>query len=161
MTTKAQHEMLAQATQAKFPYLIHISHKTLGDWYYCNSGDSIEFGGRTYRPSLFSIESPEKTSTSMKDTRLTLSVVDTEEDDWIANIRNSGNTRFEMEMTATILYYDDDAKPVVEEIEKNSFVLTNASWDGVSVSWAVVFDENMSILVPVDVAGAANVPGCV
>ena len=161
MTTKALHEMLRQDTQAKFPYLIHISHKTLGNWYYCNSGESIAFNGHTYKPALFSIESPEKTSTSMKDTRLTLSIVDSEGDDWIANIRNSGNTRFEMEMSAVILYYDDSALPVVEELESNSFVLTEASWEDISVSWNVVFDDNMNLLVPIDVAGAANVPGCV
>lgn len=161
MTTKAAHEMLKQETQAKFPYLIHISHKSLGDWYYCNSSESIDFNGRLYKPALFSIESPEKTASSMKNTRLTLSIVDSEGDDWIANIRNAGSARFEMEMSAAILYYDDDANPVVEELERNSFVLTDASWEDVSVSWNVVFDDNMNLLVPMDVAGAANVPGCV
>ena len=94
-------------------------------------------------------------------TSLTLSLVDTEEDDWIANIRNSGNKRFSLEMAAVIHSYDENANPVVEELERNSFVLTAAKWTELSVTWTVVFDDNMNLLVPLDVAGGANVPGCV
>ena len=160
MTTKAQHQMLTQETQAKFPYLIHISHETLGDWYYCNASQSITFGGHTYEPCVFSIEQPEETSSSIKSTRLSLSALDSD-DDWVANIRNSGYKRFSLELVAAILYWDSNGQPVIEEIESNEFILTDASWEDLMVSWSVVFDENMNIQVPCDVAGAANFPGCV
>lgn len=160
MTTKAQHEMLTKDTQAKFPYLIHISHDDLGDWYYCNTDEEISYGGHHYTPALFSIEQPEETTTSIKNTKLSLSIVDTEED-WIATIRNSGHKRFKLELVAAIAYYDGNGLPVIEPIESNEFILTDANWEDLMVSWSVVFDDNMNIQIPCDVAGAANFPGCV
>ena len=160
MTTKAQHEMLQRDTQAKFPNLIHISHETLGDWYYCNASENISYGGHTYKPCVFSIEMPEETTTSIKNTRLNLSALDTD-DDWVALIRQSGDTRFTLEIVATILYWNQSGNPVIEALESNEFILTNANWEDLMVSWTVVFDDNMNIQIPCDVAGAANFPGCV
>ena len=158
MTTEAKHQMLVGETRAKFPYLIHISH-SLGDWYYCNCDKEISYAGKTYKPAVFSIAAPEETSSSIKNTSLSLSVVDTEED-WIANIRNAGNERFKFEFSAMIYYERDSGEPLLEELESNSFMLTSASWNDLTVNWTVVFDENMSINVPCDIAGSANMPAC-
>jgi hypothetical protein len=136
-------------TRAKFPYLIEIVNSDLGTFRYANCSRDVPFEDNTYTAGLFSITPPEQTSTSISNAKLTLSCVD---QTWIKKIRSTQN-RSTMRFIASILY-----DGTCEALEDNTFTLTIAEWDESNISWTMVFDDNMNILVPPDIASSQNTP---
>lgn len=156
MTNNAKHELLIQRTRARFPYLIHIYNEDFGDFYYCNCNEDIVYGGHTYTASVFEITPPERTDSSIGNAMLRISSVDMQ---WIRKIRNT-QKRSRISFVASIEYYSGNQK-AIEAVEENEYTLVKASWDGSTmIQWEMIFDEDMDILCPPDIAGPGNIPGC-
>lgn len=157
MTPAAKYQLLRMNSHAKFPYLIEIRNDDLGVFRYANTDRDIEYQGETFQCGYFLVTPPERSESSIGDAKLTISAVDTE---WISRIRTT-QKRSTCKFVACIDYYDQNGNPVLEPIEENTFLLTSAQWDDLTITWTMVFDENMGIMIPCDVANSLNFPGCV
>ena len=156
MINKSKHEMLVQRTRARFPYLIHIYNEDLGDFYYCNCDKDMEYDGHSYTAGVFEITPPERTDTSIGNAMLRISSVDMQ---WIRKIRQT-QKRSRISFVASIEYYDNGQK-IIEPVEDNEYTLVKATWDGgTMIQWEMIFDEDMDINCPPDIAGPMNCAGC-
>jgi hypothetical protein len=155
MTHKAEQLIARMETYAKFPYLIKVTHPAFDTpLYFANSGEDIDYGGQTYKASYFTITPPDKDSGKIGDGQLTMSAVD---QFWIEKIRST-QTAAKIKFLAAIVY-DDGVISGVESIEEIDFTLRTVNWNEDTITWAMVFDENMSINVPCDRSTALKCPG--
>lgn len=149
-----------QEVRAKFPYLVHFEYRNgqgeIEDYYYCNSDGSIEYNGNTYHPAVFEVTPPEITSTSVGNATITISAVDQV---WIEKIRNT-QERVKIEFTG-VMMYDKEGELQVEPVFANKFVLTNASWNDISITWTMVFDDKWDIQFPCMTCNEITVPALV
>jgi hypothetical protein len=155
MKNNIQREIARRNTHAKFPVLIKITNDDLGDFYYANSDQNIDYDNHTYLASVFSLEPPDKDGDKIGNARITISAVDQE---WIQRIRTTQKPAG-LHFIAAILY-DNNGKMQIEALEENSFTLRAASWNEIAISWEMVFDENMLILLPAEDCTVITCPGC-
>jgi len=137
----------------KLPYLIKITHyKPSGTSYYffANSSESITYNGDIYNSAVFSIQPPERDGSKIGNATLTICVIDQQ---WIERIR-------ETQIPAKLEFIAVIVGEGIEPLEENSFTLRNASWNEISITWEMIFDENMAIIVPSDRCNAMTTPGC-
>jgi hypothetical protein len=155
MTNYARREIARRNTQAKFPVLIKIEHEDLGDFYYANWDQDIIYDGYSYLASVFSLEPPDKDGDKVGNARIIMSAVD---QIWIQRIRSTQKPA-KLHFIAAILY-GDDGNIQIEKLEENSFTLRAASWNEITISWDMIFDENMTILLPAEDCTVLTCPGC-
>jgi hypothetical protein len=154
MTPKAEQLIARQETYAKFPYLIRIIHPTLGMFLYVNLDNDIIYNGETYRAAYFTLDPPDRDGSKIGDGQLSISAVD---QFWIEKIRT---TQIAAKITfIAAIQYDDGVVSGVEQIEEIDFTLRGVNWNEDVITWTMVFDENMAILVPCDKATALKCPG--
>lgn len=149
MTPKAKAELLKMQTQAKFPFLIKIVHEDLGTFRYANCDETITYDSEEYLPALFSIDRGARQEGSISNAQLTLSAVDQE---WIVKIRST-QKRAKLYFVASIVN-GNEVEPMAEE----EYGLKIVNWDELSISWEMIFDETMDILIPSDVATSTKNP---
>jgi len=154
LSAKSQKELASQRTLSKFPYLIKISCHGYIDMYFANSSKDIEFNNITYKASTFSIQPPARDGSKIGNATLTISAIDQY---WIHRIREI-KTPAELRFIAVIVH--DGGNESVELLEDNIFTLRAAQWNEISITWEMVFDENMAIIVPADKCNAMTTPGC-
>jgi hypothetical protein len=155
MTNRAEQLIARQETRAKFPYLIKITHPAFDSpLYFANSDEDIGYDGQTYEAAYFTITPPDRDGSKTGDGQLSISAVD---QFWIEKIRGT-QTAAKITFTAAIRY-DDGAVSGVEPLEETGFTLRAAGWNENTITWAMVFDENMAISVPCDRATALKCPG--
>jgi hypothetical protein len=154
MTDYAQREIVRRNTQAKFPMLIKIEHDDMGDLYYANSDQDIAYGGNTYVASVFSLKPPDRDNDTVGNAQITISAVD---QTWIQRIR-SVQKPARLHFMA-VIQYDGDGSIQPEKLEENSFALRAASWNEIAITWDMIFDENMTILLPAEDCTALACPG--
>jgi hypothetical protein len=154
MTPKAEQLIARQETYAKFPFLIKITHETFGIFRYANSDEDIMYDDEIYQAAYFTIDPPNKDGSKMGDGQLTISAVD---QFWIEKIRNT-QIAAKITFIASIVY-DDGSVQGVEPIEEMNFTLRSVNWNETTISWAMVFDERMAIVVPCDKLTALKCPG--
>ena len=142
-----------QEVQAQFPFLIKITHEDYGTFLYCNASHDITYDGETYQQAVFKITPPEITATSVGNATLTMSTVDQE---WIAKIRGT-QKRANVRFIAAIVY--QNGGQVIEPLFDNEFVLTQAQWTEISVTWTMVFDDKWDINIPCQIMDSLNAPG--
>lgn len=158
LTKTAQAEMLKMETYAKFPFLIEITRYTNDGteeiYRYVNADKDVVFENNTYNAGYFSITPPEKNNDSFSDAKLTLSAIDQE---WIEKIRET-KKRPKIRFVASISY-EDNGEEVIEAIEDEEFLLTNAVWQDDVITWTMKFDENMDIKFPLEIIDTRICPG--
>jgi hypothetical protein len=155
MTNYAQREIARRNTQAKFPLLIEITSDDIGSLHYANSDQDIIYEGDIYYASIFALEPPDKDGDKIGNARITISAIDQE---WIYRIRSTqkpARLRF-----IAVIIYGDNGNYQLEKLEENSFTLRSASWNEIAISWDLIFDENMTILLPAEDCTALTCPGC-
>ena len=155
MNAIAQKRIAAQRTEAKFPYLIRITHPEFPDMLYANSSENITYLDDTYAAASFSIQPPDRDNSKIGDATLTISAIDQE---WIEKIRAT-QIPAKLQFKAVIVY-EDGAISGIEPLEENEFTLRNASWNDLAITWSMTFDENMAVIAPVDKCTAQTTPGC-
>jgi len=149
MTEYAKQQMIRMETQAKFPYLIEITHytsktDTTGTIYrYANSDKDITYEENTYTASCFSINPPEKRTDTITDATLTISAIDQE---WIYKIRQT-QKRAKIRFIAIIQYENDNVESI-EAIDDIDFDLSKANWNDTSITWTMEFDTLADIQIP-------------
>lgn len=153
MNERIKKELLKTEGTSSFPYLIHVHNDDLGDFYYCNYWKDITYEGKVYKASSFQIDPPEKTQSKIGNATFSFSIADQA---WIEKIRST-QKRSTIEFVAVIVYEND----TIEPIEDNIFTLTSARWNESTLTWDMIFDENMDILIPCDIMNGLNTPGCV
>jgi hypothetical protein len=154
MTNKAKQLAARIETYAKFPYLIKITHETFGIFRYANSDEDITYGDEIYYAACFTIDPPDRDNSKIGDGQLTISAVD---QFWIEKIRST-QTPAKIKFMATIVY-KNGAVLGVEQMEEMDFTLRSANWNEYTITWAMVFDSVMSIIVPCDKATSLKCPG--
>lgn len=159
VSKKAEYEMRRMEAQARFPYLIHISNEDYGDFYYANFSKSITFNNQTYSPSWFEFNPPERTESSIGNASITISALpDSYGNSWIEKIRGTQN-RSTIEIVGAIVYNEDD-EIEVEATENMTFTLTSVSWNDATITWQMIFDDDMNIKIPCDLCTSTVTPGC-
>jgi len=151
LSAKNQKEIASQRTIADFPYLIKISHPDYIDMYFANSSKDVIHKGITYEASTFTIQLPDRDGAKIGNATLTISAID---QFWIERIRTIQKPAA-LQFIAVIV---NDGQ--VEELENNSFTLRASNWNEISITWEMIFDENMAIVVPADKCNAMTTPGC-
>jgi hypothetical protein len=155
MTHKAKQLIARRQTYAQFPFLIKVTHSMFGvPLYFANSDNDTTYDGNIYKAAYFTVDPPDKDSSKVGDGQLTISAVD---QSWIQKIRST-QTAAKIKFMAMIVY-NDGVVSGVESIEEIDFTLRAASWNEESITWTMVFDENMAIMVPCDKATALKCPG--
>jgi hypothetical protein len=154
----AQQQMARMKTHASFPYLIkitrYIDEETVEEFRYANSDFGITYNEELYSSSTFTLDPPDKDGGKIGDAQITISAVD---QFWIQKIRE---TQIPARLTfiASIVYGDKNSF-MVESIERYEFTLRNVQWNEESITWSLVFDETMGIVVPCDRGTMQKVPG--
>jgi len=158
LSAKVQKLLARQRKIARFPYLIRIDHEEdpVFPLYFVNADEPVTFEGNIYNAASFSIDPPSRDGDKIGDAALTISAID---QFWIQKIR-AVQKPAKLLFMAVIVYDEDNGVEGVEPMEEISFTLRVARFNEVSVTWTMVFDERMSILVPVDICNAMNTPGC-
>jgi hypothetical protein len=154
MTHKAEQLIARMETYAKFPFLITITHDEFGPFRYANAHTSITYEGEIYEAAYFTLEPPDKDGSKIGDGQITISAVD---QFWIEKIRTTqiaAHIRF-----MAVIMYDDGSISGIEPMEAMDFTLRAVRWDETRITWAMVFDEAMSMVVPGDRATALKCPG--
>jgi hypothetical protein len=154
MTDKAKQLIARQETYAKFPFLIKVTHATFGTFRYANSDTDITYGNERYTAAYFTIDPPDRDGSKIGDGQLTISAVD---QTWIERIRTA-QTAAKITFVAAILY-DDGVVSGIEQIDEMDFTLRAVNWNETAITWAMVFDEGMRIMVPCDIATTLKCPG--
>jgi hypothetical protein len=155
MNYYAQKEIARRTTQAKFPFLIEITHEEMGPFYYANSDEDILYDNERYLSAVFSINPPDRDGNKIGDAQLTISAVDQQ---WIQKIRSTQKPA-KLHFIATIIY-KRNGNLYIEPIDENSFTLRMASWNEIAITWNMTFDENMDIMLPAEDCTALTCPGC-
>jgi len=153
ISPRVQKLLAAQRTAANYPYLIKITHNNI-DYYYVNSPNNILYGGDIYNAASFSIRPPDYDGSKIGNATLTISTVD---QFWIQKIRES-QIPARIKFVAIIVYEDGNTN--IESLEENSFTLRSASWDEISVSWEMSFDERQTLIITSVKCTPQIAPGC-
>lgn len=154
MNSKSKKEILRQQTQAKFPYLIEITTPDGEITRYCNSDEDIEFEGEVYKASFFYITPPKETNGVLSDTTISISAIDQQ---WIKKIRKYKEKSF-IRYIAVIMY-EENGTSYIDPCEDNTFILSKATWNDLTITWTMTLDDVMSIQIPCDVASPLNTTG--
>jgi hypothetical protein len=143
-------------TDANFPYLIKITHPEYAPMLYVNAPQDVRYADENYTAASFSIQPPDRDGSKIGDATLTISAVDQV---WPEKIRGT-QVPARIQFIAVILYEENGSFAGIEALEENSFTLRGATWNETTVTWRMVFDENMSIMVPAEKCNAMTCPGC-
>ena len=155
LSAKAKQQIMRMETYAKFPYLIEVSHEDYGTLRFANCDKDIVYNGETYVASFFSVNPPDRTNSGITDGTLTISAIDQV---WINRIRNT-QKRTKLKFLACIVYDEQNQIEGIETIEELDFVLTKCQWNDTVIQWTMVFDEDMDLVIPCDVASPQKTPG--
>lgn len=156
---RAEQEMRRMETRAKFPYLVRIHNDDYGDLFYANCDRAVSYGGDEYEPAWFEFSPPERSESSIGNASITISALPDEKgDSWVSRIRGT-QKRSTIEIVA-VMVYEEGGRTECEAVEGMRFELTGASWNDEAITWQMVFDDNMNILVPCDICTANVTPGC-
>lgn len=155
LSAKAKQQIMRMETYAKFPYLIEVTHEDYGTFRFVNCDKDLVYSGKTYSASFFSINPPDRTNSGITDGTLTISAID---QTWIARIRNT-QKRAKVKFIACIVYDEQNQIEGIETIEELDFVLTKCQWNDTAIQWTMVFDEDMDLVIPCDVASPQKTPG--
>jgi hypothetical protein len=157
LSAKVQKLLARQRKIARFPYLIKIDHEEdpIFPLYFVNADESVTFEGNIYNSASFTIDPPSRDGDKIGDATLTLSAID---QFWIQKIRSVQKPAKLLFMA--VIVYDEIEGVGVEPMEEISFTLRVARYNEVSVTWTMVFDERMAVIVPVDTCNAMTTPGC-
>jgi hypothetical protein len=154
MTPKAEQLIARQQTYAKFPFLIKVSHEEFGTFLYANSDRDITYEGEVYQAAYFTIDPPDRDGSKISNATISISAVD---QFWIEKIRT---TQIAANITfMAIIEYNDGGVSGIEQMEEMDFTLRSADWNEDTITWEMVFDENMGIIVPCDTATTLKCPG--
>lgn len=153
MTALAKQNMLRMETRAKFPYLIEITRENEEEeievYRYANCDEDIEFEDngetKTFNASYFELKPPARTANKIENGSISISAVD---QTWIEKIRTTqkpATIRF-----LAVIQYNNGSVDSVEAIEDMEFILRNAKWNEVAISFDMIFDEKMEEQIPPD-----------
>jgi len=157
LSAKVQQLLARQKKIARFPYLIKIDHEDpIFPLYFANSDEPITYEGDIYNASSFTIDPPSRDGDKIGDATLTLSAID---QFWIQKIRSTQKPA-KLFFTAVIVYDENNGIEGIEPMEEISFTLRVARFNEISITWTMVFDERMAIVVPADTCNAMTTPGC-
>jgi hypothetical protein len=151
----AQKEIARQRTAAKFPFLIEITHPVYETMRYANSSQNISYQGNIYYAASFAINPPDRDGSKIGNATLSISAID---QFWIEKIRETQEPA-ELRFIAVIVY-DEGFISGVEPLEENKFTLRAVNWNETVITWTMVFDETMSLVVPSETCNAQTCPGC-
>ena len=155
MRNSTKQQILRHETQAKFPYLIEITTELDGVFHYANCDDSIEYEGNVYEGAVFNITPPEENESEIGNGKLTISSIDQQ---WIEKIRRN-KKRSIIRFLACIDY--EEGERYIEPIEDTEFKLSLVDWNESTITWTMLFDDDLSILIPCDSATAQTTPALV
>jgi len=158
-SARVQKIIASQRVAAEFPYLIKIHHPDIHspDYYemfFANSSENITYKDDIYIAASFSIQPPDQDGSKIGDATLTISAID---QFWIEKIRET-QTPARLQFIAAIVM--DDGNTGIEPLEENSFTLRAASWNELSISWDLSFDERMGYIITSVKCTPLAVPGC-
>lgn len=162
LSARAQKILASQRAElARFPYLIKICHPDRHgpdyyEFFYANSSEDIAYGGDIYSAASFSIQPPDRDGSKVGNATLTISAVD---QFWIERIRGT-QTPARLQFMAAIVYDGQGGYAGTEALEENSFTCRAASWNEISISWDLSFDERMGDIATSAKCTPMNAPGC-
>jgi len=158
LSAKVQKLLARQKKIARFPYLIKIDHEEdpIFPLYFVNSNENVTYDGNIYNAASFTIDPPSRDGDKIGDATLTLSAID---QFWIQKIR-AAKKPAKLLFVAVIVFDEEGGREGVEPMEEISFTLRVARFNEISVTWTMVFDEKMAIIVPADTCNAMTTPGC-
>lgn len=154
-TPKAKQQMFRLSTSAKFPALLEITHPSLdgGVLRLINSDQSVEYNGKLFNAANFSYTAPKYSDKQMGDGSITISAID---QSIIVAIRKM-NGRAKAVVVAA--FYFDEGILLFESMEEWKFSLTQVSWDNLSATWQMQYDDRMRIMAPCDKMTPQKCPG--
>ena len=145
MNPNIQNLLVQNFVPASFPFLIEVwkpSDPTNIERYVNSTEDKV-FENHTFTASSFKITPPERNESGIKDAQITISTID---QSWIEKVRTT-NERYRIRFLA-VIDYDESGTEYIEKLEDITFILTNASWQEMTIQFTMKFDEGMDVNVP-------------
>jgi len=157
MKPKTMQQLFRLTTEGMLPVFLEIEHPDLegGVIRIVNAPTDLEYNGETYRAASFKFTPPEMRDGKYGNATLTISCITQEVIEVIRTLQSRATA------TAVAAFaFDDEGVLEIDPIEEFTFVLTNVTWSGVYATWQMIFDDRMSVVVPVDIMTALSCPGC-
>ena len=149
ITNKSKNKITKQNVDARFIHLVDVWHEDVGHFLYTDSDEEIFYDGQTWGKYDIDVVRPEVTSTGVSNGSISISSVD---QTWIERIRNlnavPGNERFKARLIG-IMEYEEGNETVQECLFDENYMLSDANWDGTTLSWTMIYDDNWAINIPV------------
>lgn len=160
MNSFIKQAIIAMDTNAMFPNLIDITYYdnsgNASHYYYNDTDYELTLNGNKYIPMLMTVKGGEREEDGIGEGSLSLSDVDRT---WTEKIRLTKNrplcTHYEC-----AAYFDTSGNIKVDMIEQTDYKLKEANYDGTTMEFKMMFDENMDINVPVDEGNSQITSGC-
>ncbi len=156
LSAKAQSYVAARNTPAKFPFLIKIEHEDDKDFpmRFVNSDKDVTYEGEIYYAASFAIDPPDRNGSKIGDATLTISAID---QFWIQKIRE--NQKPATITFKAVIQMDNNGVEQIETLEEIDFTLRAVRFNEYSITWTMLFDENLSINIPCDECNTITTPG--
>ena len=158
MTNLAKQKILRQRVQAKFPFLLEITHEDFGSFYYVNCDDNITYDGHEYIASVFKFSPPDIQMGKIGNASLEFSAIYNNRE-WIKKIRTTDKCAY-LRIVASIIYVENSIEGI-EPIYDLEFSMKNVTWDEQNLRWDLIFDEGMNLNFPCDKLDEINCPALV
>lgn len=156
-TAMSQARMLRLDSMARFPYLMEIITASGEVTRFANTDDEVEWDNQTYYPCSFNIVAPDVKENSVGNGNITMSAID---QTLIMAVRKQ-QEKLRIRFVAVIEYEDDFAIDTIEAMEDTEFKLANVTWDDLTISGTLIFDDLMDVNLPCDVSNSQNCPALV
>lgn len=142
-------------TNGSFPAFLRITHPliTNGVLKLVNYHSDLVFDGELYSASSFKFTPPKYADRKHSNAAITISCIDQS----IVEIIRKIQTRAKASVVAAFYFEGGDLS--IDPIEEWSFDLSNVTWDGLSATWTMVFDDHMNNRVPCNTMSAMACPG--
>jgi len=154
LSASAIRAILHSETSAMFPLLIAISHSSLvSPIRIVNNNADMTYGGNVYTAFPFRFDPPDETDDGMTNARLTVCNVDRTMVETIRALPGRPT------VSVIASFYYEEGTPVFEAVAAWEFVLSNVSYDKSIVSGELIYEDRLSVNVPVHHMTAFLFPG--
>ena len=153
---KAIQQLFRRQTTAAFPIFLEIEHAIFpnGILRIVNFHTSLTFNGNVYAAAGFEFTPPKQGDKTVGNAQVVISAID---QTVIQKIREM-NSRAKATTVASF-YIDEGGSVIIEPMEEWTFTLGKVSWNEISATWEMIFDERMDRVVPVHRMNQVNCAG--
>lgn len=158
MTPLGKQKLVRSTTNARILNLVEITYKdtngTLQTKRYTNTEKDITYNNNVFESYNFTVVPSSVNDSSITDGTFTLSVVDRL---W-TSIARQLSEKPKLHLMIILEYFDSNNVSVYELLDENTYTLSKLSWNDVTLTWTMVYDDKQNVIVPCDIGTVYKIP---